>query len=755
VLVVAVLIISMVPGLLRLSFDTSNEGLLHKEDPAMKDYHAFCREFGREGLVVVAIEPPDVFCQSFLKRLKILHESLESSFPQITEITSLINAPIILAEADELTIESLLKHWPRNTAEMLIFKRKVMDNALYRNRLISNNGRLTIIIININTSQTGIILSDDERNEVVRDIRTLLAKYQAEDFKIFLAGAPVVDETLKHILIRDIFVFMSLSIAISSLCLFLMFRRAAGVILPLLIVTLAGMTTLAAMGYCGVPIKIPTVILPSLVLITGVEDSVFIISLFYRNLQHTGDKKKAIAEVLGRSGLALVLTSLTTAVGLAAFATADIAPVADLGRFGSFGVMMALVYNLTLLPALLVLSPVRSERKSQKQAYPNSLDQIMIAVADFSTRHPKAIAVTGILVIVLSFPGIQKLHFTHNVLEWLPDNLPVRQAIEKIDRELKGTVDVEILLDTGRENGLYDPLILKKLDRLAREIEVMKNNDLMVGKVISLTDYIKEIHRAVNENKMEFYTIPNDRKLIAQELLLLENSGSKGMKGVVDSAFRLARFTITLPWIDTMKYVPFLKEIERLFRSTLGAGVKITVTGTTSLFSRTVFTAIHSAAKSYVIALVTITLLMILLIGNFRVGLVSMLPNLAPVFLTLGIMGWFGIRFDLSTMLVFCITLGLVVDNTIQFLYRFERHLKETGDVNESARKTLHILGQAMIVSSTVIALGFFTFMLSTMTGLFYFGLLSGLIVVLALLADLVMDPALMVLMYGSVSAKS
>jgi hypothetical protein len=582
-----------------------------------------------------------------------------------------------------------------------------------------------------------------------------LAKYRAEDFKIYLAGERVVDETLKHVLLKDIFLFLWLSIVIIGFGLFFMFRRMAGVVLPLLIVALAGMTTVAAMGYCGVPIKIPTVILPSLIFITGVEDAVFIMSLFHRNLQQTDDKKEAIADVLGRSGLALVLTSLTTAVGLASFATAEIAPLADLGIFASFGVIMALIYNLTLLPALLVLIPVQHSGKNQRRVYPDKFDRIMVKVADFSTRHPKGIAAVGIIVIALSFTGVPKLRFSHNVLAWLSENLAVRQATEKIDRELKGTVTVEVLLDTGRENGWYNPVILKKLDRLAQEIGGMKKDDLPVGKVTSLVDFIKEIHGALNENRPEFYTIPNDPKLIAQELLLLEIVGSDDLKEVVDSSFRLARFTITLPWVDTMKYIPFLKEIEDRFRSTLGTEAKITVTGTTSLFSRTVFTAIHSGAKSYVIALLAITFLMVLLIGNLKVGLVSMLPNLAPIFLTLGMMGWFGIRFDLSTMLIFCITLGLVVDNTIQFLHRFERHLKETGDVNESARRTLHTLGQAMMVSSTVIGLGFFTFMLSAMTGLFYFGLLSGLIVIFALLADLIMDPALMVLMYGSFSTKS
>jgi len=793
-LVSAVLIMGMIPGLWRVSLDTSNEGLLRREDPIMKNYFAFRKEFGRGEPVIVAVESAEIFSQTFLKKLKVLHEDLEKSFPQINEITSLINAPLVRGDAESLVVQNLSACWPQTSSEMAALKERVITNPLYRNRLVSENGQLATILVKIDTysaleqEQTEVAgfdgsqhspshgpvstgfnlqpmgknsghqefhLSDDERNAVVRDIRAFLAKYRADDFRIYLAGGPVVDETLKRVLLKDIFLFLGLSLLIIGFCLFVLFGRMSGVLLPLLIVTLAVVNTVGVMGYLGVPIKIPTIILPSLLLITSVEDTVFIMVLFYKNLQRNDTKEEAIAKTLSHSGLALVLTSLTTAVGLASFATAEIAPIADLGVFASFGVVMALLYNIILLPALLELIPLRCEGSNHRRMHFTSFDKIINTIANFSISRPKTIVTVSILLISFSLIGAAKLRFSHNVLAWLSEDLPVRSATEKIDRELKGTVDVEVLLDTGRENGLYDPVILKKLDLLAREIKNIKKDDLLVGNVTSVADFIKEIHRALNENRQEFYVIPDDSKVIAQEFLLFESSGSDDLKGIMDSAFRSARFTITIPWLDTLKYIPFLAEIERRFRSTFGGDAKIIVTGITSLFARTVFTAIHSAAKSYVIALAAITFLMILLIGNLKVGLLSMLPNLAPIFLTLGMMGWFGLRFDISTMLVFCITLGLVVNDTIHFLHNFQRNFKETCDVNESARRTLHILGQPILISSTVLSLGFFTFMLSSMTGLFYFGFLSGLIVFFALLADIIMDPALMVLMYGSVPPRS
>jgi predicted RND superfamily exporter protein len=496
------------------------------------------------------------------------------------------------------------------------------------------------------------------------------------------------------------------------------------------------------MALTGVPVTTVTMVLPSFILAVGVGASVHVLALFYRYLDKTGKKKDSIVYAMGHSGLAIVMTSLTTAAGLASFSTAEVASVANLGVFASAGVMLALFYTIILIPALLAIIPIKV--KIQPQDHRSLFDRFLDWVTDFSTGHPKAIATASAVLILISLIAATRLNFSHDVLKWQPDKSPVRVATEKINDELKGSVTLEVILDTGRENGLYDPVILKKLDRLAEEIERIEMGDLFVGIASSVADILKEIHQALNENRPEFYSIPDNPKLIPQEFLLFENSGSDDLEDVIDSRFQIARFTIKVPWLDALKYAPFLKDIEARFRDAFGQDADITITGLMTLFCRALTAAVHSMGKSYAIAAGVITIMMILLIGSLRIGLISMLPNLAPIIVIMGVMGLFGLPLDMFTMLIGSIAIGMVVDDTVHFMHNFRRYFNETGDVTEAVRQTLHTAGRAMLVTTVVLSIGFFVLMFASMNNVFYFGMLTGITILLALLADFLLAPALM-----------
>ncbi|MBW1847989.1 MAG: MMPL family transporter, partial [Deltaproteobacteria bacterium] len=253
-----------------------------------------------------------------------------------------------------------------------------------------------------------------------------------------------------------------------------------------------------------------------------------------------------------------------------------------------------------------------------------------------------------------------------------------------------------------------------------------------------------ETNRALNENRKEFYAIPQNKKLIAQELLLFENSGSDDIEDFTDSQFSKARMMVKVPFVNAVAYTKFLETVNDHLQKTY-PDVKITVTGMSALMFKTVVNAITSMSKSYIYALIVITLLMILLIGRLRIGLLSMVPNLAPIITTLGIMGWLNIPMNLFTMLVGNIAIGLAVDDTIHFMHNFRRYFEESKDAKFAVMETLHTTGRAMLVTSCVLSIGFFIFMFATMVNLIHFGFLTGLAIILALLADYFIAPALMV----------
>jgi len=267
--------------------------------------------------------------------------------------------------------------------------------------------------------------------------------------------------------------------------------------------------------------------------------------------------------------------------------------------------------------------------------------------------------------------------------------------------------------------------------------------DVFAGKAWSLTTILKEINQALHQNRSVYYSIPKDRKLVAQEFLLFENSGSDDLEDVVDSQFSMARFTIKVPFKDAVQYGSFIKAVETYFEKNFPEA-QVTITGMMALFFRTIHNVIISMAKSYGIALVVISAMMILLIGRIRIGLLSMIPNIAPILFMLGVIGTFSLPMDLFTMMVASIAIGLAVDDTIHFMHNFRRYYEISNDPKAAVFETLNTTGRAMLVTSVVLSLGFFIYAFATMQNLVNFGLLTAFTIIMALLSDYLIAPALM-----------
>lgn len=776
ILLLAAGLISQIP---KLTVDTSTEGFLHPEDPTLLDYDVFREQFGRDELILVTIQAPDIFAPAFLEKLRKLHADLKAEIPYLDDITSLVNARDTRGAGDELIVEDLLENWPETADEIAAVRARALANPVYRNILLNDAATITTIILKTYAFTGGeaqtddvlagfgdlsapsgeaapkVPLSDAQNSEVVAKAREIAERYRGEGFTVYIAGTSVVADVLKRSMMNNMRFFMILAVLVIGLVLFLLFRRLSGVVLPLLTVALSLASTLGFMALIGIPVKLPTQILPSFLLAVGVGASVHLLAVFYRQLQdqrHDEDevsesshhKERAIAYALGHSGFPILMTSLTTAAGLASFAGSEVAPIGDLGRVAAIGVLISLVFTLVLVPALLSLVRLKVQTSATADRRHQRLDDLLRGIADFSTGRARLVLALSGVLLVLAVAGITQVRFSHKPFEWLPQSYPVRQATDFVNENMRGASSVEVVVDAGAKNAFYDPALMQGLDELGREVAAIDQGELFVGKTLSLADILKEINQALNENRPEAYRIPDDRQLIAQEFLLFENSGSDDLEDFVDSQFSQARFTAKMPWVDSVYYQDFIADLKARFHHTLGEDVNITVTGIVALLGRTMHATMVSMGESYLIAGAVITLMMILLIGNIRIGLISMIPNLMPIIVTLGIMGWFDLPLDLFTMLIGSIAIGLAVDDTIHFMHNYRRYHHETGDIDEAVRRTLLSAGRAMFVTTVVLSLGFFLFLFAELSNLKSFGLLTGITIILALAADFFLAPALM-----------
>lgn len=783
IFIMGIMIGVLVSGLPKIQFDTSTEGFFHEDDPAKVNYDKFRDQFGREDAVLVLIHPSEVFDRDFLTRLREFHQALEDEVPYLEDVTSLVNARNTRGEGDQLIVEDLLKKMPANPADMAAFKERVLSSNLYPNLFISENGEYTAILMEtlayspqategeggtdgeggtegetldgFEDDQEGsqdtageirIPMTNEDNAAVVKAVREVTARFEGDGFQVYIAGSPVWGDFLITAMPRDMGRFMLLALLAIGTFLFVLFRRISGVVLPLLVVMLSLLSTIGLMAWSGTPFSTPTAILPSFLLAVGVGASVHLLSIFYREYAARGSKEGALVYALGHSGLPILMTGLTTSAGLFAFVTADLAPIGDLGLFGGIGALISLLFTLVLLPALLALWPLQQPTGQARPGHRRGLDSVLEAIADFATGRAWSIVILSAAIVVFAGVGLTWMKFSHSPIRWIPRSIELRQAIDLMDREMKGSSTVEVIIDTGRENGLYEPAVLNRIDALVEFAGLLKNSDgrPYMGKANSVADVLKETHQALNGNDERYYAVPRQRELIAQELLLFENSGSDDLERMVDSLFSQARVSLKVHNEDASEYVRFVREVKNEAARLFGSDASVTMTGIMTLFTGIIDNMMRSMVKSYSIAVAVIAIMMILLLSSFRIGLLSMVPNLFPILLTLGLMGWTGIPLDGFTLLIGSIALGLAVDDTIHFFHNFRRYYGQTRDTKESVRLTLATTGRAMLITTLVLVTGFWLFMLATLNNVFFFGLLTGITLIFALLSDFLLAPAML-----------
>jgi len=780
----AILIVVLFVGALgsqlpTLKMDTSTEGFLHKANPMRIEYDVFRDQFGRDEKLMIAVKTDSIFNLGFLKKLDNFHSVLEDELPHIKGVDSLINARNTFGIEGELIVEPLIDDLPETQEDMARLRSTITNNSFYKNLLYSEDFTMTTVTIDTQTysnaeaisedvnidfdepldfdefldfdaeaqvdqSTPRLYLSDAENDEIILKTQQIMERFNDDNFEIYLSGSAAIAGIFKQALMNDAVVFISLMMVIIMIVLYALFRRISGVFLPLICVGLTLITTVSLMAIFSAPFTMATQIMPTFLLAVVTSAAIHLLAIFYKDLMRTKDKKASLRYAMGHSGLAIVMTSLTTAAGLWSFSFSGVAPVADLGVFASSGVLVGLLFTLVFLPALIAKTNfAHLEQKSDVEG--NTLmDRVLLGISKVGTGRPKLIVAISTILIIFAAVVATQLRFSHFPLQWLPEDNFARVATETVDENLAGALTLEVVVDTGKTNGLYNPELLRKIDDVSENIDSITSGNMFVGKVISFIDIIKETNKALNENREEYYSIPNNPDLIAQEFLLFESSGNGDLNSLVDANYSKARLTLKTPFIDSLEAKIFIDRAQTYLDKEFGALASVSFTGIGTLMTVTFEEAIYSSATSYILAFSLITVLMVLLIGNLKIGLISMIPNLLPIIFLSTIMVIFKMPLDMFTLLIGAIALGLAVDDTVHFMHNFRRYELQYNDVDKAVRLTLMGTGRAITLTSIVLALGFLVLTFSQMNNMFDFGVLTACAILVALVADFFLMPAIM-----------
>lgn len=773
-LLVLAALISQIP---KMVVDTSAEGFLHENAPFRIHYNNFRFQFGRDERALIIVDSGKdggVFDSEFLKKLKALHEDLEANTPKLQKVDSLINARLTRGQADQLLVQDFLEEWPETPEQLEKVKQQAYANPLYEGLYFSKDGRYSVVMVENDTysslgktaastddALTGFeektvsynannhppFLTGEENTEIVAAIADILKKHEASGFHLQQTGTPMLLDQLTRIMMQDMTKFILLSMLVIGCLLFIVFRRLSMIVLPLLVSGLAMLSTLGLMTLTNIPMTGASQIMPSLLLTVGVANSVHIFVIFYQRNKAGDRKREAIAHAMGHSGIAIMMTSFTTIAGLASFVTSDMKPIADFGIIAPMGVLNSLLAALILLPALIAVLPIKefTEVHDHTEAWSQKL---MVFCGNIATRYPWRIIAIWMTLVAAALILAMQMRFSHNTLHWFKKDDPTRINIELLDREMEGSMFLELVFDTGKTNGVKDPDFLKRLDKIQQYAANQPHAGLEIHKASSIVDVVKEINQALHNNDPAYYSIPDDANLLAQEILLFENSGSDNLTKLTDENFSKARVTLKLNNMDAMGYSPFMDEFVPAVNAIIDNKASYEATGIMALAGSTFKALLTSMAESYISSVFFITAMMILFVGSWRIGLLSMVPNISPIIITLGIMVLCDFPLDAFNLFIGSIGLGLAVDDTIHFMNTYQRNFLECRDPEKAVRDTMATAGEAMFFTCTILSSAFFVYIFSSMANLQIFGVLTGLCILIAASADAFLNPALMYL-YG------
>lgn len=661
------------------------------------------------------------------------------------------------APAEELTlVEKIIKQHDKFDAYLAGEeyvepqpKTKSSEDTFFETENIAELNEVSPAEVALDGSPQG--LNSVQLNNFIDTIQTVVDRHNDEkDFKILLTGGPIIDKAHHDAIHADVIVLFLFALLVIIIALAILLRTWLAVIIPMIVITLSVLTTLGLMGWLGIPVTVISQALPPLLITAGVLDSVHLLSIYYRKRKAGMETQAAIASTFEHASVAVFYTSLTTAAGFISFTIAKLQPVSDFGWMSAFGVMIAMLFSFLLVPSLLAI--FSKKNSTNRNAYISErLATILVPLAKFGIKNKRMVLGGVVVLVIVGLPGIFKLTYSHDVLNWFENNADIKLETMQVDNEMGGTVPLEFVIDSKTKNGILTPEFMSKLYEFQMYAENLDTPSVRVGRASSIVNSLQRVHSQLDVNALP-NSIPNSDQLISQEIILYESGGAKEIARLTDSSYSLARVTVRLEWTDARDYVEIRVLLIDKAKAIFGDIATVSASGTVDLLSVGVVDVIKSMVSSYILATLLIGGMLIVLLNRFGFGIACLIPNFLPIYLALACMGYLGIPIDMFTVLLGGIALGLAVDDTVHLTNTIFSKLKNTNfSIEKSVVTSIEEIGAALLVTTTVMSVGFLTFSFSTIAPLSMLGILLSLIMVIALICDAIIVPALV----GLFEAKS
>ena len=713
----------------QLKTNNTIDSFLAQDDPGLVFYRQTTNIFGGDNLIYVALDNGgDIFTVETFALLHRLARAIEA-VDGVHEVTNLAATEAVLDDEGVVTVAQLMTAPPRTAADLTRVRGQVRASPLLR-RLKASDDRSALIMVELDRK----LLTDPPRqNRVVAAVRELLSKQEGWKLNFKLAGNPVIAEAIERYNTRDQQIFSNLMLLLVSISALLLLRRVSALLLPGAVVLVTVIWVMGLFVHAGQQTNWVTSIITPILFLVGVADVVHFLSRFADELPRARTRMEAVVATLRGVFLPCLFTSVTTAVGFASLMANQVMPVRVFGVFAALGVVLALLATLLVLPAVLSFGGAWGAGKPPRRG---RSDKLLGGLDRLVQGHPVPLLVLAGLLTVGAAVGINRMRVETNLLKYFKPSARVVQDSHYIEDTYGGSSPLDIVVDTGRKDGAHDPAVLRALDKLQDGLEKMNH----IERGVSVVDLVKELYMVGSGDKADF-RVPDSSAGVAQLLLL---PGPKTLEPLVDTERRLLHLSTRFKGakLGLRGARALLQQVERLGRELFPAGVKVRLTGSSVLFINMDRYLVLGQIHSFGIVLGVLAVVMVLLFWSLRVGLLAMIPNLLPIAVMLGLMGWLDLPLDGFTVMIASIAIGVGVDDTIHYLHGLRHRLAAGDDLTTAMSATTRTVGQALVYTSLMLALGFWIFCLSDFVGTRNFGLLTGITVVVALVADLVVLPA-------------
>lgn len=718
--------------LLDIRVDNSLESLVDEDNEVVATFLDDLDRFGGNATLVLVIEAKDILAEPVLQVIDEITTKIEE-IPRIRAVTSLTNFTRIVGTEDGLEILPVIEKIPIDDNQKKWLRNYLKTDQTVSGNIVDKDLTATAIIAQFHYNKLNYIYFD----QVTDQIREMINEHP--EYKFYLAGIPVIISEINRHSMDDLWLLTFGTALMMTLALLVVFRNFSGIFLAHSVVVISVSWTIGLMSALDVPITMASTMLPTLIIIIGISDVIHFLFQYYEESSLTEDKRQCLMNTTARIGPPCLMTSMTTAVGFVSLVVSEILPVRQFGYIAAVGLMMTFLIAFTFVPAVLWYLPRPPKNKKDK------LDSMVTGhllqlVGRFNIRYRGLVLASGLLVLTFSIIGMMRIRAENNNFDFFHEDSPLLAAIKMIDQKFSGGSVVDVIFEGKGPDSLVEPEALRGMADLHAYMKEIPE----VLKVFSLSDLVSRINKAMNEDRPEFEKIPDGRPLVAQYLLLFSMAGGDGLESLATEDFSAARVTGRVIEMGSVRQAQIVRDLNNFREQHSNPHYDLVVTGGITLNASLVGYLIESQIKSFGLALAAIFVMFIFLFRSVKIALVALLPNIIPIGMALGLMGWLDIPLNIVTVMIASIAIGIAVDDTIHYISRARLEFAKDGDYDASMDRVLHSVGRAIVFTSVVITLGFGATFLSSFKPPIQFGMLSATTMIAALFGDLIVLPVLL-----------